>query len=218
MAKRFMVMRKADRSTKEDVRVTFSDGLPTVIDGPFPETTQLMAGFATLEVDSKQEAIDWVKQRRARDGDGEIEIRELGCASGLIGLTPSEIVPLSPDPRFFVLLKANEALESGTNPGEKRLAAMAARNEESVKAGVMLAGEGLQPSSRGARVKFSGGKVAVTDGPFTEAKELIAGFWLIQVKSRDEAIAWVKRYPFPFPNVEVEIRQISDEGIDVETT
>ncbi len=218
MAKRFMVMRKADRSTKEDVRVTFSDGAPTVTSGPFPETTQLMAGFATIDVDSKEEAIEWVKRRRAADEDGEIEIRELGCASGLIGVTPSEVASGSPDPRFFVLLKANDALEAGTNPGETRLAAMAARNEESTKAGVMLAGEGLQPSSRGARVRFSRGKVAVIDGPFTEAKELIAGFWMIQVRSKADAIAWVKRYPFPFPNVEVEIRQIADEGIDHENS
>jgi hypothetical protein len=217
MAKRFMVMRKADRSTEGDVRVTFSDGLPTVIDGPFPETTQLMAGFATIDVDSKEEAIEWVKRQRAAGGDGETEIRELGCASGLVGHTPAAIDQRNPNPRFFVLLRANEALEAGTNPGETRLAAMAARNEESMKAGVMLAGEGLQPSSKGARVRFSGGKVAVMDGPFTEAKELIAGFWLIQVRSKEEAVAWVKRYPFPFPNVEVEIRQLTDEAIDVET-
>ena len=87
---------------------------------------------------------------------------------------------------------------------------MVKHNEASVKAGVMLAGEGLQPSSRGARVKFSGGKPTVIDGPFAEAKELVAGFWLIQVKSKDEAIEWVKKYPFPFDDSEIEIRQVLD--------
>src|SRR5260221_4177132 len=140
MAKRFMVMRKADRNTKEDVRVTFSDGAPTVTSGPFPETTQLMAGFATIDVDSKEEAIEWVKQRRAADEDGEIEIRELGCASGLIGVTPSEVASGSPDPRLFVLLKANDALEGGPNPGETRPASTAGRKEEFTKGRVIVAG------------------------------------------------------------------------------
>jgi len=79
-----------------------------------------------------------------------------------------------------------------------------------VKAGVMLAGEGLQPSSRGARVKFSGGKAMIIDGPFAEAKELVAGFWLIQAKSKEEALEWVKSYPFPFADVEVELREAVD--------
>ena len=97
---------------------------------------------------------------------------------------------------------------------ETRLAAMAKRNQEATDAGVMLAGEGLQPSSRGARLKFSKGKAAVIDGPFTEAKELIAGFWLIQVKSKEEAIEWVTRYPYPMPDVEIEIRRVADGGFD----
>jgi hypothetical protein len=216
MTKRFMIMRKADRTTEEDARVTFSSGLPTVIDGPFAETEQLMAGYTMIDVDSKEAAIEWVKRRRAVDEDGEIEIREVGCPGGLVGFSPPSTPAPGSDPRFFVLLHANEALESGASPGDKLLAAMAQRNEESMKAGVMLAGEGLQPSSRGTRVKFSGGKVSVIDGPFTEAKELIAGFWLIQVKSKEEAIEWVKRYPYPLPDVVVEIRQIVDGGPDAE--
>ena len=115
--------------------------------------------------------------------------------------------------RFMVMLKATKDTEAGIFPeGSKELfAAMAAYNEEMVKAGVMLAGEGLQPSSKGARVKFSGGKRTVTDGPFAEAKELIAGFWLIQVKSKEEAIEWVKRCPAPMGEdveSEIEIRQV----------
>ena len=108
--------------------------------------------------------------------------------------------------RFMVIVKANKDSEAGVLPDEKILTAMGKFNEELVKAGVMLAGEGLHPSSKGARVTFSGGKRIVTDGPFTEAKELIAGFWLIQAKSKEEAIEWMKRVPFT--EGEIEIRQV----------
>ena len=112
--------------------------------------------------------------------------------------------------RFMILIKADKNSEAGVMPDEKLLTEMGKFNEELVKAGVMLAGEGLQPSSKGARVKFSGDKRTVTDGPFTEAKELIAGFWLWQVKSKEEAIEWVKRCPNPMPGTEseIEIRQV----------
>ena len=99
--------------------------------------------------------------------------------------------------RFMILLKADKTTEAGVMPDEKLLAAMGQYNEELVKAGVLLAGEGLQPSSKGARVKFSGTKRTVVDGPFAETKELIAGFWMLQVKSKEEAIEWVKRCPNP---------------------
>jgi len=112
--------------------------------------------------------------------------------------------------RFMILVKANKDSEAGVLPDEKLLTEMTKYNEELVKAGVLLAGEGLQPSSKGARVRFSGSKRAVIDGPFSETKELVAGFWLIQAKSRDEAIEWVKRAPNPFPGTEseIEIRQV----------
>ena len=111
--------------------------------------------------------------------------------------------------RVMILLKANEDTEAGVMPGEQLLTEMGAYNEELVKAGVMLAGEGLHPSSKGARVRFSGSERSVTDGPFTEAKELIAGFWLWQVKSMDEAIEWVKRCPSPHEgDAEIEIRRV----------
>jgi hypothetical protein len=106
----------------------------------------------------------------------------------------------------MVLVKADKASEGGVLPDRKMLADMGKYNEELVKAGVMLAGEGLQPSSKGARVKFSKGKKTVIDGPFTEAKELVAGFWLWQVRSKEEAIEWLKRAPFE--DTEVEIRQV----------
>src|SRR5213083_349380 len=112
--------------------------------------------------------------------------------------------------RFMILVKATKNSEAGVLPDEKLLTAMGKYNEELAKAGVLLAAEGLQPSSKGARVKFSGDKRTVIDGPFAETKELIAGFWLWQVKSKEEAIEWVKRSPNPFPGAEseIEIRQV----------
>jgi hypothetical protein len=113
--------------------------------------------------------------------------------------------------RFMILVKASEESEAGVLPDEKILAAMGKFNEELVKAGVMLAGEGLHPSSKGARVKFEGTKRTVTDGPFSETKELVAGFWLWQVKSKEEAIEWLKRAPFD-GGTEVELRQVFEPG------
>ena len=112
--------------------------------------------------------------------------------------------------RFMIMVKASKDSEAGKMASEELLAAMGKYNEELVKAGIMLAGEGLHPSSKGARVRFSGDRRIVTDGPFTETKELIAGFWLWQVKSKEEAIDWVKRCPNPMPGTEaeIEIRQV----------
>lgn len=111
--------------------------------------------------------------------------------------------------RFMIIVKATQDSEVGVMPSEKLLAEMGKFNEELAKAGVLLAGEGLQPSSKGARVRFSGSKRTVIDGPFSETKELIAGFWLWQVKSKDEAIEWVRRCPNPHNgDSEIEIRQV----------
>ena len=111
--------------------------------------------------------------------------------------------------RFMLMIKSNRDTEAGVMPSQELLTEMGRFNEEMIKAGVMLAGEGLQPSSKGARVKFSGNRRTVIDGPFAEAKELVAGFWLIEVKSKEEAIEWVKRVPNPTGEEgEIEIRQI----------
>jgi hypothetical protein len=112
--------------------------------------------------------------------------------------------------RFMVMVKSTQESEAGVMPDEKLLAEMGKFNEALVKAGVMLAAEGLHPSAKGARVRFSGDKRTVIDGPFAETKELIGGFWLWQVKSKQEAIDWVKRCPNPFPDTEseIEIRQV----------
>ena len=105
--------------------------------------------------------------------------------------------------RFMMIVKASKESEAGVMPREENLADMAKYNEELVKAGVMLDGAGLKPSSKGARIKYSGEKRTVIDGPFAESKELVAGFWIIQVKSKDEAIEWAKRVPFDEGEVEL---------------
>jgi hypothetical protein len=111
--------------------------------------------------------------------------------------------------RFMVLVKASKESEAGVMPTEELLTAMTAYNEQLVKAGIMLAGEGLHPSSKGARVHFSGDKRTVVDGPFPETKELVAGFWIWKVKSKEEAIEWLKRCPNPMPGEsDIELRQI----------
>ena len=111
--------------------------------------------------------------------------------------------------RFMVIVKASKDSEAGKMPSEEMLGAMAKFNEEMVKAGIMLDGNGLQPSSKGARIRFSGKTRTVIDGPFAETKELVAGYWVIQVKSKEEAIEWMKRCPNPHPeDCEIEIRQV----------
>jgi hypothetical protein len=122
--------------------------------------------------------------------------------------------------RFMVMVKATQDSEAGTMPREEMLAAMGRYNEQLAKAGVMLAGEGLHPSSKGARVRFDGASRSVVDGPFAETKELVAGFWIFQCKSLEECIEWVKRCPNPMPGAsEIEIRQVfEDEDFGAEFT
>ncbi|HEX4351883.1 MAG TPA: YciI family protein, partial [Polyangiales bacterium] len=136
------------------------------------------------------------------------------CRSALVPLVVSLTArnhPRSTTMRFMILIKADKNSEAGALPDQQMLTAMGNFNEELVRAGIMLDGEGLHPSSKGAKVKFSGSKRSVVDGPFAEAKELIAGFWIWRTKSKDEAIEWVKRVPMP-PDVEteIEIRQLFD--------
>jgi len=122
--------------------------------------------------------------------------------------------------RFMILVKANKDSEAGVPPSSELIEQMGKYNQEIVNAGVLVAGEGLQSSSKGARVRFSGSQRTVVDGPFAETKELVAGFWIFKVKSKDEAIEWVKRCPNPHPNAEseIEIRQIFETDDFVNAT
>lgn len=189
-------------------RVKFSQGKVTVTDGPFSETKELVAGFWLLQVKSMEEALDWAK--RAPFQDGEVEIRPLFELEDF-PVNPNEDpegwrkkeeeLRAKPPParkpgttRYLGLLKADRDTEAGVLPDEKLLTAMGAFFEEGTKAGVILGGEGLLPSSKGKRVRYSGSTRTVIDGPFAESKELVAGYAILQFASKAEALDWTKRF------------------------
>ncbi len=195
------------QASSKGARVRCANGKVKVTDGPFAESKELVAGFWLIQAKSRDEAIAWAK--RVPFQDGEVEVRPLFELPDF-PVDPSEkpdgwrekeeqfrAAPPSRKPgtvRFMGLLKADKDTEAGVLPDEKLLAAMGAFFEEGVKSGVILSGKGLHPSSKGARVRYSGTKRAVIDGPFAETKELIAGYAIIQVRSREEAIEWTKRF------------------------
>ncbi len=193
--------------SSKGARVRYAKGKFSVIDGPFAETKELIAGFCLIQANSRDEAIAWAE--RVPFQEGEVEIRPLfeltdfpvDPAEKTDGWREKEEQFRAAPPsrksgtiRFMGLLKADRDTEAGALPQEKFLASMGAFFEEGTKSGVILSGEGLQPSSKGARVRYSGSKRTVIDGPFAETKELIAGYAIIQVNSRDEAIEWTKRF------------------------
>jgi hypothetical protein len=193
--------------TLKGARVRCANGKVTVTDGPFAETKELVAGFWLIQTKSRDEAIEWAK--RVPFQEGEVEVRQIFELEDF-PVDPAEkpdgwrekeeqfrAAPPTWKPgriRFIGLLKADRDTEAGVLPDEKLLGAMGAFIEEGVKSGVFLSGEGLQPSSKGVRVRYAGSKRTVIDGPFAETKELIAGYAIIQVKSREEAIEWTKRF------------------------
>jgi hypothetical protein len=195
------------QASSKGARVRCANGKVEVTDGPFAEAKELVAGFWLIQAKSMDQAVEWA--RRVPFREGEVEIRPLFELTDF-PVDPAEkpdgwrekeeqfrSAPPARKPgtiRFMGLLKADKDTEAGVLPDEKFLASMGAFFEEGVKSGVILSGEGLQPSSKAARVRYSGSKRTVIDGPFAEAKELIAGYAIIQVKSRNEAIEWTKRF------------------------
>ena len=188
-------------------RIRYSNGTFQIIDGPFAETKELIAGFWLIQVKTMDEAIEWA--RRIPFQQGEVEIRPLfelpdfpiDPAEKPDGWREKEEQFRAASParkpgtiRHMGILKADKDTEAGVLPDEKFLSAMGAFFEEGVKTGVILSGEGLQPSSKGVRVRYSGSKRAVTDGPFAETKELIAGYAILQFTSKAEAIEWTKQF------------------------
>jgi hypothetical protein len=199
----------ADRlhPSSRGARVRYSNGRIRVTDGPFAETKELVAGFCLIRAESLAEAVEWAK--RMPFEEGEVEIRPLleledipkGPAEKPDGWRDKEeqwqTAPPARKPgtkRYVGFVKADPDTEAGKLPDEKFLAAMGAFCEEGLKAGVFLAGQGLQPSSRSARVRYAGNRRTVIDGPFTETKELIAGYALLQFGSNEEAIEWARRF------------------------
>jgi len=195
------------QASSKGVRVRYAAGQVTLTDGPFAETKELVAGFWLIRAKSLEEAVDWAK--RVPFQEGEVEIRPLFELEDF-PVDPAEkpdgwrekeeqmrAAPPARKPgtvRFMALLKGDKDTEAGVMPNEKLLAAMGAFFEEGVKSGIILAGEGLLPTSKGARVRYSGSKRTVIDGPFAESKELIAGYAILQAKSKQEAVDWTKRF------------------------
>jgi hypothetical protein len=195
------------QASSNGVRVRYAKEKFSVTDGPFAETKELIAGFCMIHAKSKDEAIEWAK--RIPFQEGEVEVRPLfeltdfpvDAAEKPAGWREKEeqfrAEPPARKPgtiRYMGLLKADKDTEAGVLPDEKFLSAMGAFMEEGVKSGVFLSGEGLQPSSKGARIRYSGSKRMVTDGPFAETKELIAGYAILQFTSKPEAVEWTKRF------------------------
>jgi len=193
--------------SSQGARVRYANGKFTVIDGPFAETKELVAGFCLIQAKSLDEAIEWTK--RVPFQEGEIELRPLyelfdfpvDAAEKPDGWREKEEQVRTAPPgrkpgtiRYLGIVKGDKDTEAGVLPDEKSLATMGAFMEEGVKAGVFLSGEGLQPSSKGARIQYSGSKRMVTDGPFAETKELVAGYAILQFTSKAEAIEWTNRF------------------------
>lgn len=217
------VMRAGEglRPTREAVRMKLSNGQATIIDGPFTETKELIAGLSVFEAASREEVVNWIKQWPKQDGDGNVtvEIREAGCPGGCAEVHPNpDVAPEGK--RFAVLLRSSPALEAEEPVAQEKLDRLDAHNAAEAAKGVLLAADGLRSSARASRVQFNGGKATVIDGPFTEIKELIAGYWMIRVASMNDAIEWARRNPYPTgPDVEVEIRPMYElDDLDVDFT
>jgi len=196
------------RPSAEGVRLRLGNGDPVVTRGPFPDS-ELVAGFSVFEADSREQAIDWIKRWPAQDGDGEltIEVRESGCHEGCAEVRAASATPGGG--RYVVLLRSSPALEAELPVARERIERLDAHNAAEAAKGVLLAADGLRSSARATRVHFKAGKASVLDGPFTEIKELIAGYWLIRAESLADAIEWAKRNPYPTgPEVDVEIRPL----------
>ena len=224
----FMIVRRADRQSEAArlspeesallfaalkpsdtaVRLTLRDGEAQVTEGPFPDPAEMIAGFAIIDVPTKNDAVEWLKRWPAAEQPVELEIRESGCHAGCEGVSNTGR-PEAEGKRFAVLLRSSPDLEAEAHVPQQALDTLGAHNAAQVKAGVLLAADGLRTSARGARVKVSKTAFSVVDGPFTEIKEMIAGFWLIRVPAMQDAIAWAKTNPYPTgPRVDVEIREL----------
>ncbi len=199
------------RPSSTGVRLNFSGGKRTVTKGPFTGSNELIAGYCIMRVKSLDEAIEWSSRFAQVVGDVEIDIRPV-TEPWDIGVCPKPQGDLTV--RFMAVHKADRDSEAEVPPTPELTAGMEKLIGEMRKAGVFLSAEGLQPSSKSVRLNFSGGKRTVTDGPFTESKELIAGFSIVQVKSKEEAIEWASRFANVFRDasltgdIEIDIRPL----------
>jgi hypothetical protein len=206
---RVLVGAEGLRASSQGVRLQFSGGKRTVTGGPFSASNELPAGFAILRVESIEEAIEWATRFANVMGNVEIDIRpvmepwDLGFSPKPAGLTT----------RWFMALhKADAASEGGVAPTPKQMAEMGSLIEELTRAGVLVTTEGLQPSSKGVRFKFAGGKHTVTDGPFAESKELIAGYVILEARSLQDAMEWAPRYGAAVGCPELDLRPLAEKS------
>ena len=197
------------RESSLGVRLRFSGGRRTVVEGPFVGGNELPAGFALLRVESIDDAVAWATRFAGVMGDMEIDIRplsepwDLGIAPKPEGLTTT---------RFMAMHKADAASEAGARPSPAQLAAMGRLVEEMSRAGVLLATEAFQPSSKGARLRSAGGKHELVDGPFTESKELVGGYVIVRAESLDEAKVWALRYVDAVGCSELDVRPLAERA------
>lgn len=198
------------------VRLLRRDGQWRVEAGPFPPA-ELVSAFAVLEADTLPEAVAEVRAWPVADGEALYELREAGCVGGCSGFdergTAGGNVPQRrPElTRYVVFIRSDAMLESDQKPPPEAIAAMNRHNEQGVRDGVLLAGEGLKSSARGARVRLAGGASTVIDGPFTEVKELIAGYWMLQAASPEAALDIMRHYPYAGGgDLTLELRQVRE--------
>jgi hypothetical protein len=193
------------QASSKGVRLNFSEGKRFLTYGPFTGLNELVAGFAIVRVKSLEEAIDWATRFAKVVGDVEIDVRPV-MEPWDLGMFPKPEGDLTK--RFMILIKADEKSEAGVLPTPELAAQMRKLTEDMTKAGVLLLAEGLQPSSKSVRLNFSDGKRTLTDGPFTESKELIAGFAMVRVSSLEEAIDGAHRFAAVVGNVEIDLRPL----------
>jgi hypothetical protein len=197
------------RASSQGVRLQFSGGKRTVTKGPFNASNEVPAGFAILRLESIEEAIAWASRFANLMGNVEIDIRpvtepwDLGISPKPAGLTTR---------RFMAVHKADAASEAGVAPTPEQAVEMGRLIEEMQKAGVLVTTDGLQPSSNGVRFKFAGGKHTVTDGPFTESKELIAGYVILEARSLQDAMEWAPRYGTAVGCSELDVRPLVEKS------
>lgn len=205
-------------SGAQALRLLRRDGHWRQLDGPFA-ASELVDGFTLIEAESRQAAIEQVRRWPCDDGDAVFEIRAAGCPGGCVGFdehgTAAGTLPRRDAQltRFVVFIRSDCHAEADLAPPPQVIDVMNRHNEAGVQAGVLLAGEGLKASASGARVHLSRTRSTVVDGPFTEVKELIAGYWMLQAGSRQQAIDWVKGYPYPGTGeVILELREVRERA------
>lgn len=189
------------------LRMRRRDGQWLYEEGPFADVS--VAGFTFIDAEDRQAASELAARWPSADAEGNavVEVREAGCPGGCVGFDTGAAPQHT---GWAILLRSDAVAEQDLEPPAVVIDIMNRANRAGVEAGVALSGEGLKSTARGARVKFSGGKPFITDGPFAEVKELIAGYWAVDAASRDDVIAWVKSYPYPHPgDMEVELRKLA---------